>query len=112
MANATIGLAEAIAGLREQLLAAMNDGQGSPMRFRLAPVELSLQVAVTKGGDGKIGWSVLGVGGSYSSATTQTLVLRLEPLWQQDDGSYTTDFTIAGQSDELPSFGPKRPGVS
>jgi len=112
MADVMIGLAEAITGLREQLLAAISDGQGSPMRFRLAPVELTLRIAATKGGDGKVGWSVLGVGGSYSSEMAQTLVLRLEPMWHQDDGSYAADFTIAEQIDEQPFFGPKSPGVS
>jgi hypothetical protein len=110
MADAVIGLADAIAALREELLAAMDEGQGAPMRFRLEPVELSLQVAVTKEAGGKIGWNVLGLGGSYTSAATQTLVLRLEPTWRQDDGSYTTDFTIADQSRQSPHIGPRPTG--
>ena len=97
MADATVGLADAIAALRKELLIAMDEGNDAPMRFRLTPVELSLQVAVTKEADGKIGWHVLGLGGSYVSATTQTLVLRLEPVWRKEDGSYTSDFTIADQ---------------
>src|ERR1035438_8340482 len=107
MANVTVGLAEAIAALREELLAAMDEGQDAPMRFRLAPVELSLQVAVTKEAGGKIGWHVLGLGGSFSSATTQTLALRLEPEWRKVDGSYTSDFTIADQGAQPPRFGPR-----
>jgi hypothetical protein len=103
----TVGLADAITALRRELLAAMDVGKDAPMRFRLAPVELSLQVAVTKEAGGKIGWNVLGLGGSYTSATTQTLALRLEPVWQQDDGSYTSDFTIADRTVQSPRIGPR-----
>jgi len=106
MADIVLGLADAIAALRKELLAAVDEGQGEAMRFRLAPVELSLQVAVTKEADGKIGWTILGLGGSYSSGATQTLALRLEPVWRLGDGSYTSDFTIAHQSAQAPRFGP------
>jgi len=106
MADIGVGLAAAIAALREELLAAMDAGADAPMRFRLTPVELSLQVAVSKEGQGKIGWTVLGVGGSLSSQNTQTLKLRLEPLWRRDDGSYTSDFTIADQGRPAPHIGP------
>lgn len=95
--------------LREELLAAMDEGKDAAMRFRLTPIELSLQVAVKKGAEGKIGWHVIGLGGSYDSATTQTLVLRLEPVWKQDNGSYTSDFTIADQSAQAVRVGPRRP---
>jgi hypothetical protein len=111
MADVVVGLAEAIAALREELLSAMREGDGAPMRFRLEPVELSLQVAVTKEGEGKIGWKVLGLGGSYGSAVTQTLALRLVPVWRQDDGSYTGDFTIADQMVGAPHFGPRDSGT-
>jgi Trypsin-co-occurring domain 2 len=109
MADTTVGLAAAIAALRKELLAAMDEGRDAPMRFRLSPVELSLQVAVTKEAQGKIGWQVLGLGGSYSSGTTQTLVLRLEPLWRQDSGSYTGDFAIADQGTRTGHVGPLPP---
>lgn len=107
MAHATVGLADAIAALREELMSAMDEGGDAPMRFRLAPIELSLQVAVTKEAGGKIGWQVLGLGGSYTSATTQTLALRLEPVWRQHDGSYTSDFTIVDRAVQSPRFGPR-----
>ena len=38
------------------------------MQFSVEPIELTAQVAVTKEADGKIGWSLLGVGGSYEAA--------------------------------------------
>ncbi len=112
MADATVGLAAAIAALRLELLAAMDEGNDAPMKFRLAPIELSLQVAVTKEAGGKIGWHVLGLGGSYASATTQTLAVRLDPVWRKDDGSYTSDFAIADEATQSPHFGPRTPGTS
>jgi hypothetical protein len=106
VAGSAIGLAEAITALREELLEAIDTGEDAPVRFRLAPVELSLQVAVTKEGSGKIGWHVLGLGASYESATTQTLRLRLEPLWRKANGTFDSDFMVADQQDHAPGFGP------
>lgn len=108
MADIGVGLARAIAALREELLDAMDAGEDAPMRFRLTPIELSLQVAVTKEGQGKIGWQVIGIGGSVSAQTTQTLKLRLEPLWRRDDGSYTSDFVIADRARQAPHIGPEK----
>jgi hypothetical protein len=107
MAGNGVGLAEAISALRAELLKALDAGDGVPLRFRLAPVELSLQVAVTKEGNGKIGWHILEAGGSYTSVTTQTLRLRLEPVWLTGDGSYTGDFVVADQTAQEPLFGPR-----
>lgn len=107
MANAAIGLAAAIAALRDELLAASDEGDGKQMKFHLASVDVSLQVAVTKEAQGKIGWKILGLDGSYQAATTQTLNLKLEPVWRQGDGSYTNNFTIADQSDQVAEFGPR-----
>ncbi len=107
MTNVVIGLAAAIAALREELLLAVEAGDDADMRFRLAPIELSLQVAVTREGEGKIGWKVLGLGGSYESATTQVLKLQLEPVWLKGDGSYTSDFVIGDQYQQQARFGPR-----
>ena len=106
MKQVTVGLADAIAALREELLTAAEAGEDERMQFRLTPIELSLQVAVTREGEGKIGWKVLGLGGSYSAASTQTLRLQLEPMWRQDDGSYVNDVVVADQQGQAPRFGP------
>jgi len=90
-----------------ELLRAIDAGSDPRMRFKLAPIELSLQVAVTHEASGKIGWQVLGLGGSHESATTQTLTLRLEPMWRQEDGSYGADFLIADLEEQIPGFGPQ-----
>ena len=69
-----VGLAEAVESLRAELMKAVEAGKGQPMQFSVEPIELTAQVVVTKGADGKIGWDLLGVGGSYESASTQTRV--------------------------------------
>ena len=90
-----VGLAEAIGALRAELVLAMDEGAGQQMQFTLDPVELTFQTVITKDADGKIGWKVLEVGGSYQSQATQTLTLRLTPVWRAKDGRLVSDFTIA-----------------
>jgi Trypsin-co-occurring domain 2 len=98
MDKAVVGLADAIEALRGELLAAAEAGQDHVMRFSIEPVELTVQVAVTKDANGKIGWAVIGAGGGYEQVTTQTLTLRLAPLWLLEDGTLTADFTISSPS--------------
>jgi hypothetical protein len=93
--KAILGLAEAIEALRSELSAAMDAGATQPMRFVVEPVELTVQAAVSKDANGKIGWSVLGLGSSVGSATTQTLKLTLTPMWKNSAGALVRDFTIA-----------------
>lgn len=102
-----IGLAGAIDALRTELADAVSRGHGERMRFRIEPIELSMQVVVTKQADGRIGWGALGIGGSYDAATTQTLKLRLQPLWELADGTVSEDFTVADQQTEPQRFGPR-----
>jgi hypothetical protein len=102
------GLAEAIEALRSQLIEAVGSGENQPMRFTLEPIDLTLQAVITTGGDGKIGWGVLGVGAERRSETTQTLKLSLRPVWRTPNGKYTADFTVASQSESSPHVGPAR----
>lgn len=95
MENALVGLADAIEALRDGLTEAISRGGSKPMRFALEPIELTLQAVVTKDANGKIGWSVLGVGGKYETARTQTVTLKLSPWWTKKDGTLTSDFAIA-----------------
>jgi hypothetical protein len=92
----TVGLADAIEALRGELSEAIRRGSQQGMQFQLDPIELTIQVAVTKEANGKIGWTVLGLGGSYEAASTQTLKLRLTAVWKSADGTLVKDFTIAG----------------
>lgn len=107
MADVLVGLADAIEALRAELTRAMGAGAGKPMRFALDPIELTLQVAITNEGNGKIGWKVIEFGGKREAVTTQTLVLRLTPKWRDADGSLTSDFTIAGAGEPGQHFGPR-----
>jgi Trypsin-co-occurring domain 2 len=105
-AKAIVGLAEAVESLRAELMKAVEAGKDQPMQFSVEPVELTAQVVVTKGADGKIGWSLLGVGGSYESASTQTLTLKLAPVWKKPDGTLERDFTIASAGTARDVIGP------
>jgi hypothetical protein len=82
-----VGLSEALIALREQLLAAWQEGEGegSRLRFRIPePIELTFQAAVTKsvGATGGVKWWLLSLGGEASRGTevTQTLHLKLAPV--------------------------------
>jgi hypothetical protein len=102
-----VGLAEAIDALRAALTDAVERGKEQSMQFRVQPIELTLQAVVTKDANGKIGWGALGVGGSYDSARTQTLTLKLQPVWKTPDGALVEDFTIASQSAVPQHVGPR-----
>jgi hypothetical protein len=95
MTDAFVGLADAIEALRTELSGAMLAGGGHGMQFALEPIELTVQAVVTTGGNGKIGWKILEFGGSRESVATQTLTLRLTPIWKRSDGTLVRDFTIA-----------------
>src|SRR4051794_10075864 len=90
-----IELSEAIAALRAALLRSWWDGHSGLLRFRMEPVELTVQVAVTRTGTGSAGikWHVLTVGGELTkqAATTQTLVLRLAPVLLDAQGKPRPD---------------------
>src|SRR5215471_3092125 len=77
-----VPLAEAIAALRNELLRAWWD-RDRFLRFKPAPIELTLQVAVTSAGKGSAGvkWWLIELGGEISreSVVTQTVKLTLEP---------------------------------
>jgi hypothetical protein len=79
-----IPLSEAIASLRSELLRAAYDTRNKRLWFKAAPIELTLQVAITDAGKGTAGvqWWLLKAGGEYShqSVATQTVKLTLEPL--------------------------------
>jgi Trypsin-co-occurring domain 2 len=108
--NGIIDLAAAIEGLRSALTEAVDQGAGRRMQFRIEPIELTMQAVITKDANGKIGWSALGIGGSFESARTQTLTLRLKPIWRADDGTMVDDPLIADQTTAEPRFGPAPDG--
>jgi hypothetical protein len=85
-----VGLTEAIEALRDALAAAWWDGRQRRVRFKVEPVELTMQVGVTRTGKGSAGirWHVLALGGERSreAVSTQTLKLRLSPVLVDEQG--------------------------
>jgi hypothetical protein len=101
-------LVKAIVAVRADLQAAMAEGQGKSVQFGLGDIELTLQLVADKHAGGKIGWSVLGIDAGAKSERTHVLKLTLQPRYRQADGTYSTDFSIASQSDGTPGIGVKR----
>lgn len=79
-----IPLVDAIEVLREQLIEVVNAAGSSPVRFGVRELELSMEVAVTRTGEGHAGitfWLVdFGAKGEVSDAVTHRVTLRLDPI--------------------------------
>jgi len=86
-----VNLSFAIEALRRDLATAWWDGQGKRVRFKVEPVELTVQAGVTKKGTGQAGvrWHILTLGGEKSreNAVTQTLKLKLAPVLYDEHGN-------------------------
>jgi Trypsin-co-occurring domain 2 len=103
-----VGLADAIGALRDELILAWSSGQQERLRFKPAPVELTVQVAVTSAGKGRAGirWWLIELGGEVSreSVVTQTLKLSLDPVMYDDQGRLTdvmiSDVDIRAERDQ------------
>jgi hypothetical protein len=97
-----IPLAKVIGDLRAELLSALAEGRDKELQFRLKPIELELQIAVTRDVEGSGGvkfWVIeLGGKGSYENAMTHTLTLTLEPVGR--DGQ--SEFKISQTSGREP----------
>ncbi|MCX5100387.1 trypco2 family protein [Streptomyces sp. NBC_00439] len=76
-----IGLAEALAKLREELYQAQDAGAGQQFRFEVESAELELTVEFRKNGDGKVQVSVgaagVEAGGGVESTKSHRLALTL-----------------------------------
>lgn len=102
-----VDLSDAVAALRRDLAAAWQEGRGKRVRFKLEPVDLTLQAGVTRSGKGEAGvkWHVLTLGGEKSKETTvtQTLHLRLSPVYYGDDDKrLSSDEQLASGWDDTP----------
>ena len=93
-----VGLSEALIALREELLAAWQEGEGEGrrLRFRVSePIELTFQAAVTQEGKANAGvkWWLLSLGGEASrgSQVTQTLHLKLAPVMYDPETGQASD---------------------
>jgi hypothetical protein len=86
----TPGLADAIGALREEVIRAQEEAQGSQLSFRVGPVEMEFEVALARASDYRGGLRVLVVtedstGGiiaesSKGEVTTHRVRLTLEPF--------------------------------
>ncbi|MGQ0717610.1 MAG: trypco2 family protein [Pseudonocardiales bacterium] len=78
-----VELAQVIGQLRQELSAALRDGEAEDLRFELGPVELELTVAVSKeaGPNAKVRFWVieLGAEGKVGSRATQRITLTQDP---------------------------------
>ncbi|MGH3805877.1 MAG: trypco2 family protein [Pseudonocardiaceae bacterium] len=78
-----VELAQVIGQLRQELSAAMREGEGEDLRFELGTVELELTVAVSReaGPNAKVRFWVieLGADATVSSQATQRITLTLDP---------------------------------
>ncbi len=93
------GLSDAIEALRTELLSAAAQGSGGIMNFSIGPIEVEIEAVVTVGGDGKIGWGVLGIGGKRQSETTHKLKLSLQPFWP-DENRPPGEFAVSDEIEE------------
>lgn len=76
-------LSDVVSRLREDLRAAMIEGAGQDIKFKLETVELELKVVAKRTGEGKAGikfWVINAEGGGkFEREQTQTIKLKLVP---------------------------------
>jgi hypothetical protein len=100
-----VSLSAAIGALRDELTSAWWDGLNQVVRFKPAPVELTLQVAVTSAAKGSAGvkWWLIELGGELSrqSVVTQTVKVTLEPKMFDENTGEPLEFLI--ETDEQSS---------
>ena len=94
-----VSLSAAIGALRDELMHAVwagqfpyqLNGQQRTLRFKPAPIEVTLQVAVTSEGTAKAGvkWWLIEAGAELSreKVATQTVKLTLEPAMFDENGN-------------------------
>jgi Trypsin-co-occurring domain 2 len=79
-----IPLADAVRALRRELQEAIRRGEGEELQFALGPIELELQLSVSKetGGEAGVAFWVITIGGkaSRNRAETHTVKLSLTPV--------------------------------
>ncbi|GGW78504.1 trypco2 family protein [Streptomyces lomondensis] len=95
-----IELSDMIRELRQQLTAALVDGEGEAVRFELGPVEIEATVAVSReaGADAKVRlWVVdAGANGRYAQDRTQRITVTLTPRVVPAEGAAVRTALITG----------------
>jgi len=99
------GLAETIAALRSELAAALVEGQGHQLQFRLGDVDIEFQVAITRdaSADGGVRFGVISFGakGRLANEATHRIALKMQPLMIKDDG-HTVPAEVADHVSDEP----------
>lgn len=89
-----VPLSDAIEALRSTLEAAMAAGAGRQLRFEAEPIELTLEVAVTKASTGQAGikWWLVSAGAEINREmiSTQSIKLTLSPVTTNEAGVSST----------------------
>ena len=84
MPNELIGLAEMVAALRDELVKVTDDAAHESLRFAVGPVELEVQVQVTRETTGQGGLKLWVISADIASkaqtATTHRVKLALTPI--------------------------------
>jgi len=102
MPETRVGLAAAIQELRTELAAAIAAGEDDDLRFALGPVELELQLELTRQREGQAGiaaW-VLTAGGKRTRGETSMHTVRLTLTPVGPDGK-PHDVIIRDKVDEI-----------
>ncbi|MFI5911952.1 trypco2 family protein [Dactylosporangium sp. NPDC051541] len=98
----SVGLAEAVAAVRAELLRAQRLGADSAMPFEVGSVEIELGVELESSGGGKFGVNVYaveaGIEGKSGRTATHKLTVTLHPKDRATGGSAT----ISGHHDADP----------
>jgi hypothetical protein len=99
-----LGLAEAIARLRADLLEARQAGASAEIQLPVESLTVELKVVATKGVDGKVGFKVpiinaeLGAGANWKNEATQTVTVRFGGPVDRDGNPVK----VAGRMNQLP----------
>jgi hypothetical protein len=101
-------VAQAIAELRDQLIAARHQGAEKGLKFLVRSVELEMHLVLTTeaSGEAKIGWGVLSLGGGAKATDAVTHKLKL--TLDLTDGAGATGVEVGANSPGgLPDIGKK-----
>jgi Trypsin-co-occurring domain 2 len=108
-----VDLADAIRALRDALIQAIWDGRHSRIRFQMDPVDLTVNVGVTRTGGGTAGvkWHILTVAGERSRRleSAQTLKLRLTPVLLDENGDVALGEMLVADRADSESAAMERP---
>lgn len=99
-----IGLREAIAGLRTELIESVKDSQGEQLRFELGEITMEFQIEVERSieANGGLEFYVvkLGAGGTEKAKDVHKVVIPLKPVrYSRTSNSLVSVLT---GSDEIP----------